>query len=144
MYDRLGDIDSNIFKLSDEVENFTTVVSRMSEQYDQFYGEFDYVVRAVEVQCQTMVSLLVSKADRLECAYTIYPILTVIPNKSRIIWEVEFFKGWKPLSPLQLAVEEVMKNTSIGARDAGFGRGKRAKEETQGQLRRNLPAGVTP
>ncbi|GKA01632.1 hypothetical protein Tco_0674297, partial [Tanacetum coccineum] len=35
------------------------------------------------------------------------------------------------------------KNTSIGARDARFGRGKRAKEETQGQLRRNLPAGVT-
>ncbi|GJW06766.1 hypothetical protein Tco_1569189, partial [Tanacetum coccineum] len=37
-----------------------------------------------------------------------------------------------------------MKNLSIGARDAGFGREKQAKEETQGQLRRNSPAGVTP
>ncbi|GJW90491.1 hypothetical protein Tco_0168044 [Tanacetum coccineum] len=37
-----------------------------------------------------------------------------------------------------------LKNTSIGARDARFGRRKRAKEETQEQLRRNLPAGVTP
>ncbi|GKA17362.1 hypothetical protein Tco_0697199 [Tanacetum coccineum] len=36
------------------------------------------------------------------------------------------------------------KNTSIGARNARFGREKPAKEETQGQLRRNLPAGVTP
>ncbi|GJV55541.1 putative reverse transcriptase domain-containing protein [Tanacetum coccineum] len=36
------------------------------------------------------------------------------------------------------------KNTSIGTRDTGFGRGKQAKEEIQGQLRRNLPAGVTP
>ncbi|GJX57705.1 hypothetical protein Tco_0287602, partial [Tanacetum coccineum] len=36
------------------------------------------------------------------------------------------------------------KNLSIGARDAGFGHGKQAKEETQGQLRRNSPAGVTP
>ncbi|GJR78265.1 hypothetical protein Tco_0149050 [Tanacetum coccineum] len=60
------------------------------------------------VQCQTMVSLLVSKVDRLECAYTVYPILPEIPNQSRIIWEVELFEGWKPLSPLQLAVEEVM------------------------------------
>ncbi|GJZ32750.1 putative reverse transcriptase domain-containing protein [Tanacetum coccineum] len=60
------------------------------------------------VQCQTIVSLLVTKVDRLECAYTVYPILLVILNQSRIIWEVEFFEGWKPLSPLQLAVEEVM------------------------------------
>ncbi|GJX90831.1 hypothetical protein Tco_0344157, partial [Tanacetum coccineum] len=35
------------------------------------------------------------------------------------------------------------KNTSIGARDAGFGRGKQAKEGSQGQLRRNHPTGVT-
>ncbi|GKA52045.1 hypothetical protein Tco_0745241 [Tanacetum coccineum] len=35
-----------------------------------------------------MVSLLVSKVDRLECAYTVYPILPAIPNQSRIIWEV--------------------------------------------------------
>ncbi|GJR30074.1 zinc finger CCCH domain-containing protein 64 [Tanacetum coccineum] len=46
--------------------------------------------------------------NRLECAYTVYPILPVILNQSRIIWEVEFFEGWKPLSPLQLAMEEVM------------------------------------
>ncbi|GJY07029.1 hypothetical protein Tco_0374083 [Tanacetum coccineum] len=49
---------------------------------------------------------LVSKVDRPECAYAVYPILPVIPNQSRIVWEVEFFEGWKPLSPLQLAVEE--------------------------------------
>ncbi|GKC18879.1 hypothetical protein Tco_1021029 [Tanacetum coccineum] len=40
--------------------------------------------------------------------YTVYPILPMISNHSPIIWEVEFFEGWKPLSPLQLAVEEVM------------------------------------
>nr|GFA50893.1 hypothetical protein [Tanacetum cinerariifolium] len=38
--DRLGDIDSNIYTLSTEVEDLTPVVSGMSEQYDQFYGEF--------------------------------------------------------------------------------------------------------
>ncbi|GJY22442.1 hypothetical protein Tco_0396100, partial [Tanacetum coccineum] len=30
------------------------------------------------------------------------------------------------------------KNTSIGARDVGFGRGKQANEGSQGQLRRKL------
>ncbi|GKC72949.1 hypothetical protein Tco_1118832 [Tanacetum coccineum] len=64
MDDRLGDIDSNIFKLSDEVENFTAVVSGMSEQYDQFYGEFDYEVRAAEVpylgDCSLVVATLPS------------------------------------------------------------------------------------
>ncbi|GJY86563.1 hypothetical protein Tco_0500589 [Tanacetum coccineum] len=39
-----------------------------------------------------MVSLRVSKVDRLECAYTVYPILPAILNQSRIIWEVEFFE----------------------------------------------------
>ncbi|GKA79363.1 hypothetical protein Tco_0785959 [Tanacetum coccineum] len=43
-----------------------------------------------------------------------------------------------------LATELERKNMSIGARDTGFERGKLEKEETQGQLRRNLPAGVTP
>ncbi|GJX12589.1 hypothetical protein Tco_0204347 [Tanacetum coccineum] len=41
MDDRLGDIDSNIYTFSNEVEDLTAVVSRMSEQYDQFYREFD-------------------------------------------------------------------------------------------------------
>ncbi|GJW78986.1 hypothetical protein Tco_0140668 [Tanacetum coccineum] len=41
MDDRLGDIDTNIYKLSNNVEELTTVVSGMSEQYDQFYGEFN-------------------------------------------------------------------------------------------------------
>ncbi|GJY39298.1 retrovirus-related pol polyprotein from transposon TNT 1-94 [Tanacetum coccineum] len=36
------------------------------------------------------------------------------------------------------------KNMSIGARDTGFGRGNQAKKLTQGQLRRNHPAGVMP
>ncbi|GKB77065.1 hypothetical protein Tco_0943960 [Tanacetum coccineum] len=49
----------------------------------------------------------VSKVDRLECAYTVYPILPAIPNQSQIIWE-NSLDGWKSLSPLQLAVEEVM------------------------------------
>ncbi|GJW28122.1 hypothetical protein Tco_0044997 [Tanacetum coccineum] len=43
MDDRLGDIDPNIYKLSDKVENLTAVVSEMSKQYDQFYGEFDAI-----------------------------------------------------------------------------------------------------
>ncbi|GJZ86210.1 hypothetical protein Tco_0657820, partial [Tanacetum coccineum] len=51
--------------------------------------------------------------DRLECAYTVYPILPAIPNQSRIIWEVEFFEGWKPLSPLQLAVEEMIAKVTV-------------------------------
>ncbi|GJU03804.1 hypothetical protein Tco_1114142 [Tanacetum coccineum] len=41
MDDRLGDIDSNIYTLSNKVEDLTTLVSGMSEQYDQFYREFD-------------------------------------------------------------------------------------------------------
>ncbi|GKB20704.1 hypothetical protein Tco_0854627, partial [Tanacetum coccineum] len=40
MDDRLGDMDTNIFKPSNNVEDLTYVVSGMSEQYDQFYGEF--------------------------------------------------------------------------------------------------------
>ncbi|GJY66745.1 hypothetical protein Tco_0468983 [Tanacetum coccineum] len=61
------------------------------------------------VQCQTMVSLLVSKVDRLECAYTVYPILPAIPNQSRIIWEVgEILRRSKAFVTSQLAVEEVM------------------------------------
>ncbi|GJW87601.1 retrovirus-related pol polyprotein LINE-1 [Tanacetum coccineum] len=35
-----------------------------------------------------MVSLAVSKVDRLECAYLVYPIIPAIPNQSQIIWEV--------------------------------------------------------
>ncbi|GJV75245.1 hypothetical protein Tco_1506829 [Tanacetum coccineum] len=37
MDDRLGDINSNIYRLSNEVEELTKVVSGMSEQYDPFY-----------------------------------------------------------------------------------------------------------
>ncbi|GJY96489.1 hypothetical protein Tco_0513399 [Tanacetum coccineum] len=40
MDDKLGDIDTNIYKLSNDVEDLTYVVSGMSEQYDQFYEEF--------------------------------------------------------------------------------------------------------
>ncbi|GJU88677.1 hypothetical protein Tco_1301100 [Tanacetum coccineum] len=36
-----------------------------------------------------MVSLLVSKVDRLECALLVYTILPVIPNQSQIIWEID-------------------------------------------------------
>ncbi|GKB36035.1 hypothetical protein Tco_0880977 [Tanacetum coccineum] len=43
MDDRLWDIDTNIYKLSNDVEDLTYVVSRMSEQYDQFYGEFRHM-----------------------------------------------------------------------------------------------------
>ncbi|GJS78239.1 putative reverse transcriptase domain-containing protein [Tanacetum coccineum] len=41
MDDRFVNIDTNIYKVSDEVENLTAVVSGMTEQYDQFYGEFN-------------------------------------------------------------------------------------------------------
>ncbi|GJV06185.1 hypothetical protein Tco_1343841 [Tanacetum coccineum] len=41
MDDRLGDIDSNIYTLSNEVEDLTAVVFRMSKQYDQFYRQFN-------------------------------------------------------------------------------------------------------
>nr|GEW31151.1 hypothetical protein [Tanacetum cinerariifolium] len=41
MDDMLGDIDSNIYTLSNKVKDLTVVVSRMSEQYDRFYQEFD-------------------------------------------------------------------------------------------------------
>ncbi|GJX40127.1 hypothetical protein Tco_0255117 [Tanacetum coccineum] len=51
---------------------------------------------------------VVSKVDRLEYAYAVYLILPAILNQFQIVWEVEFFKGWKPLSPLQLDVEVVM------------------------------------
>ncbi|GKF70928.1 hypothetical protein Tco_0203985 [Tanacetum coccineum] len=41
MDDRFGNIDTHIYKVSNEVENLTDVVSGMTEQYDQFYGEFN-------------------------------------------------------------------------------------------------------
>ncbi|GKF57596.1 hypothetical protein Tco_0171133, partial [Tanacetum coccineum] len=41
MDDRMGDIYTNIFKLSNNVEELTDVVSGMSKQYDQFYEEFN-------------------------------------------------------------------------------------------------------
>nr|GFA91603.1 hypothetical protein [Tanacetum cinerariifolium] len=40
MDDRLGNMDTNIYKLSNDVEDLTYVVFGMSEQYDQFYREF--------------------------------------------------------------------------------------------------------
>ncbi|GKA32553.1 hypothetical protein Tco_0718920 [Tanacetum coccineum] len=40
MDDRLGDMDTNIYKLSNDVKDLTYVVSGMYEQYDRFYGEF--------------------------------------------------------------------------------------------------------
>ncbi|GJR79986.1 hypothetical protein Tco_0150771 [Tanacetum coccineum] len=41
MDERMRDMDTNIFKLSYDVEELTAVVSGMSEKYDQFYGEFN-------------------------------------------------------------------------------------------------------
>nr|GEX72098.1 hypothetical protein [Tanacetum cinerariifolium] len=41
MDEKIGDMDTNIFKLSNDVEELTTVVYGMSEQYDQFYEEFN-------------------------------------------------------------------------------------------------------
>ncbi|GKC49633.1 hypothetical protein Tco_1072378, partial [Tanacetum coccineum] len=43
MDDWLGDMDTNIYNLSNDVEDLTYVVSGMSEQYDQFYGEFGHM-----------------------------------------------------------------------------------------------------
>ncbi|GJS21238.1 hypothetical protein Tco_0449870 [Tanacetum coccineum] len=40
MDDRLGEIDEHIYKMGGEVEELTAVMSWMSKQYDQFYGEF--------------------------------------------------------------------------------------------------------
>nr|GFB20694.1 hypothetical protein [Tanacetum cinerariifolium] len=40
MDERLGDNETNISTLSTKVEDLTYVVSGMSKQYDQFYGEF--------------------------------------------------------------------------------------------------------
>ncbi|GKE33025.1 hypothetical protein Tco_1452347 [Tanacetum coccineum] len=41
MDERIGDMDTNIFKLRNDVEELTAVVSEMSEQYDQFYRELN-------------------------------------------------------------------------------------------------------
>ncbi|GJZ11019.1 hypothetical protein Tco_0545778 [Tanacetum coccineum] len=38
-----------------------------------------------------MVSIVVSKVDRLEYAYIVYHILPAIPNQSQIIWEVDYY-----------------------------------------------------
>nr|GEW57951.1 hypothetical protein [Tanacetum cinerariifolium] len=40
MDDRLGEMDTDISKLGSNVDDLIYVVSGMSEQYDQFYGEF--------------------------------------------------------------------------------------------------------
>ncbi|GJV82137.1 hypothetical protein Tco_1518007 [Tanacetum coccineum] len=40
MDDKLGNMDTNIYKLSNNVKDLTYVVFGMSEQYDQFYREF--------------------------------------------------------------------------------------------------------
>ncbi|GJU37136.1 hypothetical protein Tco_1185490 [Tanacetum coccineum] len=41
MDERMSDMDTNIFKLNNDVDELTAVVSGMSEQYDQFYREFN-------------------------------------------------------------------------------------------------------
>ncbi|GJY00376.1 hypothetical protein Tco_0357394 [Tanacetum coccineum] len=41
MDERMGDMDTNIFKLRNDVEELTAVVSGMSEQYDQFCRELN-------------------------------------------------------------------------------------------------------
>nr|GEY11004.1 reverse transcriptase domain-containing protein [Tanacetum cinerariifolium] len=41
--ERLGDTKTNISTLSTDVEDLTYVISRMSRQYDQFYGEFGWM-----------------------------------------------------------------------------------------------------
>ncbi|GKC41563.1 hypothetical protein Tco_1059285, partial [Tanacetum coccineum] len=67
-------------------------------------------------------------------------LITDINNKS---FEINYLKA--QLQEKSIVVNELQqKNTSIGARDTRFGRGKQAKEESQGQLWRNYPAGVTP
>nr|GEX50468.1 hypothetical protein [Tanacetum cinerariifolium] len=40
MDDRLEEINQHSYRISDKVEDLITVVSGMSEEYDQFYGEF--------------------------------------------------------------------------------------------------------
>ncbi|GJU81055.1 hypothetical protein Tco_1283420 [Tanacetum coccineum] len=55
-----------------------------------------------------MVSLLVSKVDRLECAYTVYLILPVIPNQFRIIWEVGDKERRSALSISKLKVAQYL------------------------------------
>nr|GEW59787.1 hypothetical protein [Tanacetum cinerariifolium] len=40
MDERLGEMKTDISRLGSDVDDLTYVVSRMSEQYDQFYGEF--------------------------------------------------------------------------------------------------------
>ncbi|GJT24065.1 hypothetical protein Tco_0894002 [Tanacetum coccineum] len=40
MDESLGEIDDHIYKLGGEMEELTKVVSSMSEQYDEFYGDF--------------------------------------------------------------------------------------------------------
>ncbi|GJR98555.1 hypothetical protein Tco_0270729 [Tanacetum coccineum] len=51
-----------------------------------------------------MVSLAVSKVDRLECAYLVYPILPAIPSQSQIIWECG--DRLVPTPGIQLQAEE--------------------------------------
>ncbi|GKE42911.1 hypothetical protein Tco_1470195, partial [Tanacetum coccineum] len=41
MDERFGDIETDISRLAGDVDELTYVVSGMSEQYDQFYGEFE-------------------------------------------------------------------------------------------------------
>ncbi|GJZ63580.1 hypothetical protein Tco_0620001 [Tanacetum coccineum] len=50
----------------------------------------------------------------------------------------------KPLDELTFTRLKAEKNMSITTRDAGFRRGKQVKEGSQGQLRCNHPARVTP
>ncbi|GJU19651.1 hypothetical protein Tco_1152993 [Tanacetum coccineum] len=59
-----------------------------------------------------MVSLLVSKVGRLECAYTVYPILPTILDQSRIIWEV----GEVQLTGLEIVQETTEKVIQIKQR----------------------------
>ncbi|GKA81219.1 hypothetical protein Tco_0787911 [Tanacetum coccineum] len=40
MDDRLEEIDQHIYRFGSKVEKLIKAMSRMSEQYDQFYGEF--------------------------------------------------------------------------------------------------------
>ncbi|GJX91700.1 hypothetical protein Tco_0345026 [Tanacetum coccineum] len=61
-----------------------------------------------------MVSLAVSKVDRLEYAYAVYLILHAIPNQSQIIWEIKY-KSIEPVTaqPIKVLRRNLLTRHSI-------------------------------
>ncbi|GKA62111.1 putative reverse transcriptase domain-containing protein [Tanacetum coccineum] len=78
------------------------------------------------------------------CIEIVTTIIEIFPKDEEVVHE-HFYRFFDHVmkDSQHAPLESSRNNTSIGARDTGFGRGKRAKVGFSNQIRRNSPAGPT-